>query len=202
MKGSFLNRYLFPFFQGYFLYSNLFYPQIYLQPRSTNSLPHSRRQSRSRHRKTALSMYSSPQFIHRTSPYRSYYRPTTYQSHLSPVSSQASVCYENEPNASRMCGYDSFASSVVTNHCSSPSKKFSSNMYFTNMKGNYTPHEFDCSDINGNLMQYSDNRNGEYSNSKGNEPIYDDIKQTYDCVENIIIPQRCSTIIEEFYGEV
>lgn len=70
------------------------------------------------------------------------------------------------------------------------------------MKGNYIQHEFDCSDINGNLVQYSDNKNGESGNTKANEPIYDDIKQTYDYIENVKATQRCSTIIEEFYGEV
>lgn len=112
-----------------------------------------------------------------------------------------------------MCGgYDLFASSVVTNQCSSPARKFSasstSNTFLTNMKGNYIQHEFDCNYINGNAMQLNDdnnnfiNENGDLSNIKTNEPIYDDINQNYEVIENVRIPQRCSTIIEEIYGEV
>lgn len=151
-------------------------------------------------------MYSSPQFIHRTSPYRSYYEPY-YQSQLSPVSSQTSVCYENEPNnASRIVGgYDSFANNVVTNECSSPMKKFASNMHFTNtLTGNYVQHELDCNNNNGNIFDYIDDKKITVSGNHSivREPIYDDIKVTYEEIENIRMPQRCSTIIEEFYGEV
>nr|CAI5852690.1 unnamed protein product [Callosobruchus analis] len=57
---------------------SFFYAYPYLQPKSTNSLPHRHKHSRSRRRKTALSMYSSPRLIHREpSPcicsYMSYY---------------------------------------------------------------------------------------------------------------------------------
>nr|CAH7718510.1 unnamed protein product [Callosobruchus chinensis] len=57
---------------------SFFYAYPYLQPKSTNSLPHRHKRLRSRRRKTALSMYSSPRFIHREpSPcicsYMSYY---------------------------------------------------------------------------------------------------------------------------------
>lgn len=112
-----------------------------------------------------------------------------------------------------MCGgYDTFANSVVTNQSSSPTGKFSassnSNTFLTNMKGNYIQHEFDCNDINGNVVQINVdnnnffNENGDLSNVKTNEPIYDDIKQNYEVIDNIRVPQRCSTIIEEIYGEV
>lgn len=101
-----------------------------------------------------------------------------------------------------MCGYDSFASSVVTNQSSSPSKKFSSNMHFTNSTGNYIKHEFDCSDINGNLVPFRDKQNGESGNNVASEPIYDDIQQTYDEFRIVKDRDRCSTIIEEFFGEV
>ncbi|XP_060522742.1 tight junction protein ZO-1 isoform X2 [Cylas formicarius] len=49
-------------------YSQLSYPSIFLTPKSTNSLPGHYRPSRSRTKRAPLSMYSSPQFIHRTSP--------------------------------------------------------------------------------------------------------------------------------------
>lgn len=207
VRGTISNGYLFMFlFQEQFLYSNLYYPQIYFQPRSTNSLPHHRRQSRSRHRKTALSMYSSPQFIHRTAPYRSYHEPQpVYRSQLSPVSSQTSVCYENEPNASRMWGYESFSSRVVTNNCSSPAKKFQSNvhnMHLTNTKGNYLRHESDRNNNSGHLKREYEPKLGEYGNNiVKKEPIYDDIK-SYESVESIPVTEKFPTIIEEFYGEV
>lgn len=101
-----------------------------------------------------------------------------------------------------MCGYDSFASSVVTNQCSSPLKKFSSNMHYTNMTGNYFQHEFDCNNNNDNRVSLHGQNIGEYGSNKVYEPIYDDIKQNYDYVENVKVPERFPTIIEEYYGEV
>lgn len=101
-----------------------------------------------------------------------------------------------------MCGYDSFASSVVINQCSSPLKKFSSNMHYTNMTGNYLQHELDCNNNNNRSEQLCDQKVGESGNNKIGEPIYDDIKQNYEYIENVRVPERCSTIIEEFYGEV
>lgn len=95
-----------------------------------------------------------------------------------------------------MCGYDPFASSVVTNHCSSPLEKFSSNMHFTNTAGNYFQHEFDCNNNNENAVQLCEQKIG------NPEPIYDDIKQNYEFAENVRVPGRCSTIIEEYYGEI
>ncbi|KAH1016905.1 hypothetical protein HUJ04_008059 [Dendroctonus ponderosae] len=56
-------------------FSDIYFPAIFLQPKSTNSLPGRNRQSRPRTRKTPLSMYSSPQFIHRTSPFLNPYVP-------------------------------------------------------------------------------------------------------------------------------
>lgn len=100
-----------------------------------------------------------------------------------------------------MCGYESFASSVVTNQCSSPSQKFSSNMNFTNTTGNYIKHDVDSNDINGNLVQLCEIKNGESGNDTLNEPVYDDIKQIYDDFCSTKPRDRCSTIIEEFYGE-
>ncbi|KAJ8981906.1 hypothetical protein NQ317_007298 [Molorchus minor] len=90
--------------KGYDLYSDIYFPQIYLRPRSTNSLPH-RRHSRSRHRRTPLSMYSSPQFIHRTTPIYPYYAPCEYYpfTSLSPVPSRGDLYEDDDPNASSLC---------------------------------------------------------------------------------------------------
>ncbi|XP_018564782.1 tight junction protein ZO-1 isoform X4 [Anoplophora glabripennis] len=108
--------------KGYDLYSDIYFPQIYLQPRSTSSLPYRQRQSRSRHRKTALSMYSSPQFIHRTTPYTSCYAPYEYYPYMSPVPSQSTLYQENYPNPEESLSDDFLfpMSSLRLSYASSP----------------------------------------------------------------------------------
>lgn len=54
-------------FQAYDQFSELYFPTIVQRPKSTNSLPG--RNKPARWRRTPLSMYSSPQFIHRTSAF-------------------------------------------------------------------------------------------------------------------------------------
>ncbi|XP_056639868.1 tight junction protein ZO-1-like isoform X1 [Diorhabda sublineata] len=106
-------------------YSDIFYPTIYLQPHiiapRTNSLPHRHRQSRSRSRKSALSMYNSPQFIHRTTP--SYYPPENFFfSHLSRISSQNSILPEAQQNPEESLSDDFLfpMSSLRLSYASSP----------------------------------------------------------------------------------
>lgn len=62
-------------------------------------------------------MYSSPQFIHRTNPYTSYYAPYEYYPYMSPVPSQSTLYRENYPNASSLCSYDAFASDTNRDLC-------------------------------------------------------------------------------------
>ncbi|KAJ8915042.1 hypothetical protein NQ315_016017 [Exocentrus adspersus] len=145
--------------KGYDLYSDIYFPQIYLQPKSTHSLPHRQRQSRSRHRKTALSMYSSPQFIHRTTPYV----PYDYYPYLSPVPSQSTLNQENCPNASSLCSYEGFADTNRRVRLTNNASCDSTNGVFD---GNNNLDRVDCLDFSYDAVNYY---------VKKSEPIY------YDC---------------------
>ncbi|XP_050302350.1 uncharacterized protein LOC126740396 isoform X3 [Anthonomus grandis grandis] len=84
------------------IYSDIYFPSIFLQPKSTNSLPGRHRPSRTR--KSALSMYSSPQFIHRTSAYISPFIPDRSSSICRECSTyRDSSWYEFTPTPSREC---------------------------------------------------------------------------------------------------
>ncbi|XP_074027652.1 zonula occludens-like protein polychaetoid isoform X3 [Leptinotarsa decemlineata] len=109
--------------KGHNFFSDIYFPPIFLQPRSTNSLPQRNRPSRSRTRKAALSMYSSPQFIHRTSPFMFPY--TSYEQHypyLTPVQSQSSIFSENHRNPEESLSDDFLfpMSSLRLSYASSP----------------------------------------------------------------------------------
>lgn len=112
-------------------------------------------------------MYSSPQFIHRTSPYTSYYVPYDCYPYMSPVPSQSTLYRENYPNASSLCGYDAFASDTNRDLC------------LTNTAG----YDFTCKsdnffDNNNNDVNGGGSRDPPRDGADGNklsEPIY------YDC---------------------
>lgn len=146
-------------------------------------------------------MYSSPQFIHRTTPYTSYYAPYEYYSYMSPVPSQSTLYQENYPNASSLCSYDAFASDT-NRDLSLPN---TASCGFTYKLNNFF-------DGNNNDLNADDSANLQFDevdgcSKKASEPIY------YDCdsfqVRGIDTCKgwersdlKVSPIQEEVYGPV
>ncbi|KAJ8928951.1 hypothetical protein NQ314_018413, partial [Rhamnusium bicolor] len=142
--------------------------------------------------KPPLSMYSSPQFIHRTTPNTSCYAPCEYYPNMSPVTSQSTLYQENYPNASSLCSYDVFASDINRDLCFSNNTR---NVLPYNLKSTHVYNEFDDNNNDLNKIAYvsesfeKDSLNVQVF--KQSEPIYYDCDNVFENVE-----ERDNTVLD------
>lgn len=187
---------IFIFFQlDWDMFSDIYYPQIVLKPKTTNSLPNRYRPSRSRSRRTPLSMYSSPQFIHRTTPFLD---QDNFNLKSIPSQSSLNSCtYQNLQNyaSSFQSNFDNNASVFNTNN------DFMTDVTFVNNNMQNHPNlNFSASDKYNIPIIYKDNIT---NYKKYDEPIY------YECASpekyDFFTPKydlRYCIIEEENLGEI